>query len=178
MSHRDAEELAAEIAYMQDDPSFHPRYNPKGKKDTNDLEARLNETIFKNDPLHFNEDQYSTDDCFNSGCIVELKNREKYTAQAFNGSFIEKIKYDPLIKKAKDQNKIPYYIVRFMGDVWFSWNLEEINKKRELKWRTMSLPKTSKFYRNDDVDKLVADLYLDEASPLDLTIRGMNDDTA
>jgi hypothetical protein len=40
MSHRDAEELAAEIAYMQDDPSFHPRYNPKGKKDTNDLEAR------------------------------------------------------------------------------------------------------------------------------------------
>ena len=27
MSHRDAEELAAEIAYMQDDPSFHPRYN-------------------------------------------------------------------------------------------------------------------------------------------------------
>jgi hypothetical protein len=34
----------------------------------------------------------------------------------------------------------------------------------------MSLPKTSKFYRNDDVDKLVADLYLDEASPLDLTI--------
>ena len=41
MSHRDAEELAAEIAYMQDDPSFHPRYNPKGKKDTNDLEARI-----------------------------------------------------------------------------------------------------------------------------------------
>ena len=37
MSHRDAEELAAEIAYMQDDPSFHPRYNPKGKKDTNDF---------------------------------------------------------------------------------------------------------------------------------------------
>jgi hypothetical protein len=142
------------------------------------MKNRLNETIFKNDPLYFNEDQYSTDDCFNSGCIVELKNREKYTAQAFNGSFIEKIKYDPLIKKAKDQNKIPYYIVRFMGDVWFSWNLEEINKKRELKWRTMSLPKTSKFYRNDDVDKLVADLYLDEASPLDLTIRGMNDDTA
>jgi len=35
MSHKDAEELAAEIAYMQDDPSFHPRYNPKGKKDRN-----------------------------------------------------------------------------------------------------------------------------------------------
>jgi hypothetical protein len=30
MSHRDAEELAAEIAYMQDDPSFHPKKDPKG----------------------------------------------------------------------------------------------------------------------------------------------------
>jgi hypothetical protein len=35
----------------------------------------------------------------------------------------------------------------------------------------MSLPKTSKFYRNDNVDKLIADLYLDEASPLDLNWR-------
>ena len=33
MSHKDAEDLAAEIAWMQDDPSFHPRWNPKGKKE-------------------------------------------------------------------------------------------------------------------------------------------------
>ena len=52
MSHRDAEELAAEIAYMQDDPSFHPRYNPKGKKDTNDLEARIERLEFRNEKLH------------------------------------------------------------------------------------------------------------------------------
>jgi predicted RNase H-like nuclease (RuvC/YqgF family) len=52
MSHRDAEELAAEIAYMQDDPSFHPRYNPKGKKDTDDLEARIERLEFRNDKLH------------------------------------------------------------------------------------------------------------------------------
>ena len=57
MSHRDAEELAAEIAYMQDDPSFHPRYNPKGKKDlsdkgSNDLEARIERLEFRNEKLH------------------------------------------------------------------------------------------------------------------------------
>ena len=52
MSHRDAEELAAEIAYMQDDPSFHPRYNPKGKKDTDDLEARIERLEFRNEKLH------------------------------------------------------------------------------------------------------------------------------
>jgi cell division protein FtsB len=52
MSHRDAEELAAEIAYMQDDPSFHLRYNPKGKKDTNDLEARIERLEFRNEKLH------------------------------------------------------------------------------------------------------------------------------
>lgn len=33
MSHKDAEDLAAEIAWMQDDPSFHPKYNPKAEKD-------------------------------------------------------------------------------------------------------------------------------------------------
>ena len=57
MSHRDAEELAAEIAYMQDDPSFHPRYNPKGKKDLSDkepdsLEARIERLEFRNKKLH------------------------------------------------------------------------------------------------------------------------------
>ena len=52
MSHRDAEELAAEIAYMQDDPSFHPRYKPKGKKDTDDLEARIERLEFRNEKLH------------------------------------------------------------------------------------------------------------------------------
>ena len=52
MSHRDAEELAAEIAYMQEDPSFHPRYNTKVKKDTNDLEARIERLEFRNEKLH------------------------------------------------------------------------------------------------------------------------------
>lgn len=52
MSHRDAEDLAAEIAYMQDDPSFHPRYNPKGKKESKDLESRNERLEWINEKLH------------------------------------------------------------------------------------------------------------------------------
>ena len=32
MSHKDCEEWAAMIAQMQDDPSYHPKYNKKGKQ--------------------------------------------------------------------------------------------------------------------------------------------------
>ena len=67
MSHKDVEELAAEIAYMQDDPSFHPRYNPKGKKYTNDLKARIERLEFRNEKLHK----------FNSKLIDEVRKLRK-----------------------------------------------------------------------------------------------------
>ena len=35
MSHKDCEEWAAMIAQMQDDPSYHPKYNKKGVKPVN-----------------------------------------------------------------------------------------------------------------------------------------------
>ena len=44
MTHKDCEEWAAMIAQMQDDPSWHPKWNPKGvkqvkaKRGPNDLE--------------------------------------------------------------------------------------------------------------------------------------------
>ena len=50
MSHRDAEELAAEIAYMQDDPSFRPKKDPLNEPD--DLEARIERLEFRNEKLH------------------------------------------------------------------------------------------------------------------------------
>ena len=52
MSHRDAEELAAEIAYMQDDPSFRPKKDPLNEKGEHDLEARIERLEFKNKKLH------------------------------------------------------------------------------------------------------------------------------
>ena len=52
MSHRDAEELAAEIAYMQDDPSFRPKKDPLKEKEPDNLEARIERLEFKNKKLH------------------------------------------------------------------------------------------------------------------------------
>ena len=52
MSHRDAEELAAEIAYMQDDPSFRPKKDPLKERGEHDLEARIERLEFKNEKLH------------------------------------------------------------------------------------------------------------------------------
>ena len=52
MSHRDAEELAAEIAYMQDDPSFRPKKDPLNEKGEHDLEARIERLEFRNEKLH------------------------------------------------------------------------------------------------------------------------------
>jgi chaperonin cofactor prefoldin len=50
MSHRDAEDLAAEIAYMQDDPSFRPKKDPLNEPD--DLEMRIERLEFRNEKLH------------------------------------------------------------------------------------------------------------------------------
>ena len=57
MTHKDCEEWAAMIAQMQYDPSWHPKYNPKGVKMTkdrgpNDLEATIERLEFKNEKLH------------------------------------------------------------------------------------------------------------------------------
>jgi predicted RNase H-like nuclease (RuvC/YqgF family) len=52
LSHRDAEELAAEIAWMQDDPSFRPKKDPLNEKGEHDLEARIERLEFRNDKLH------------------------------------------------------------------------------------------------------------------------------
>jgi chaperonin cofactor prefoldin len=65
MSHRDAEELAAEIAYMQDDPSFRPKKDPLNKPD--DLEARIERLEFRNEKLHK----------FNSKLIDEVRKLRK-----------------------------------------------------------------------------------------------------
>ena len=57
MTQKDCEEWAAMIAQMQDDPSYHPKYNKKGvrvSKDRgpNDLEQVIETLKFRNDKLH------------------------------------------------------------------------------------------------------------------------------
>tara|TARA_R100001163_G_C5002052_1_gene150843 strand:+ start:127 stop:423 length:297 start_codon:yes stop_codon:yes gene_type:complete len=63
MSHKDCEEWAAMIAQMQDDPSWHPKYNPKGDKKVkedrgpNDLERQIETLKFRNEKLHLHNEK-------------------------------------------------------------------------------------------------------------------------
>ena len=76
MSHKDCEEWAAMIAQMQDDPSYHPKYNKKGvrpvskDKGPNDLEATIERLEFRNAKLHNHNEKIEKE-------IIELRNKIK-----------------------------------------------------------------------------------------------------
>ena len=79
MTHKDCEEWAAMIAQMQDDPSWHPKYNPKGVKMTkdrgpNDLEATIERLEFKNEKLHDHNKKMEEE-------IIELRRDNKKLAK-------------------------------------------------------------------------------------------------
>ena len=65
MTHKDCEEWAAMIAQMQDDPSYHPKYNKKGvrkvsdKPGPNDLEEQIRVLKFRNETLHKHTEKLS-----------------------------------------------------------------------------------------------------------------------
>jgi len=52
----------------------------------------LNDSIFSTDPVTKTSDPMDPIDVYNKHYVMELKNREAYTPERFNGSFIEKIK--------------------------------------------------------------------------------------
>ena len=66
------------------------------KKKEMEMVNELNEKVFSKDPLRVVSTAYYSLDVINSNYIKELKNREKYNPQDFDGSLIEKHKYDYL----------------------------------------------------------------------------------
>ena len=71
----------------------------------------LNGSVFSSDPVNKTSDPMNPIDVHNKHYVMELKNREAYTPERFNGSLIEKIKYDFLVKNCGD--KIPGYVNKF-----------------------------------------------------------------
>ncbi len=63
----------------------------------------LNGSVFSKDPINKQMDPMSPIDVHNTNYVMELKNREAYTPERFNGSLIEKMKYDFLIKNCGDK---------------------------------------------------------------------------
>lgn len=75
MSHKDCEEWAAMIAQMQDDPSYHPKYNKKGvkvskDKGPNDLEEQIRVLEFRNAKLHNHNEKIERE-------LLELRDKIK-----------------------------------------------------------------------------------------------------
>ena len=117
----------------------------------------LNTKIFFDDPCRKLHEEYSSMDIENTNYIQELKNRERYGPHDFDGSLIEKKKYDFLINQGKVLDKIPGYVCRFNDDSYWAWNLKKIP---EPIWYKKMLPETSHFDRSGLVPKQIGDLKL------------------
>ena len=127
----------------------------------NKMIHELNGSVFSKDPINKQMDPMSPIDVHNTNYIMELKNREAYTPERFDGSLIEKMKYDFLIKNCGD--RIPGYVCKFSDGSYYAWNLKKIP---EPEWYDKMLPETTHFDRSGWINKKVGDLKLKDGTKL------------
>ena len=120
----------------------------------------LNGSVFSKDPINKQMDPMSPIDVHNTNYVMELKNREAYTPERFNGSLIEKMKYDFLVTNAN--GKIPGYVCKFKDGSYWEWNLNKIKPE----WYSKDLPATTHFENNKFKPKMVGDLKLKDGVKL------------
>lgn len=122
----------------------------------------LNTKIFFDDPCRKLHEEYSSMDIENNNYIQELKNR-KNSPERYDGSLIEKKKYDFLVTQGKVLNKIPGYVCRFDDGSYYAWNLKVLP---EPDWREQMLPRNSHFGDSTFIPKMVGDLTLKDGKKL------------
>ncbi len=122
----------------------------------------LNTKIFSDDPCHKLHEEYSSMDIENNNYIQELKNRNN-SPERYNGSLIEKKKYDFLVNQGKILNKIPGYVCKFDDGSYWAWNLKKVI---EPDWREQMLPRNSHFGDSTFIPKMVGDLTLKDGKKL------------
>jgi len=122
----------------------------------------LHTKIFFDDPCRKLHEEYSSMDIENTNYIQELKNRNN-SPERYNGSLIEKKKYDFLVNQGKILNKIPGYVCRFDDGSYWAWNLKTVN---EPDWREQMLPRNSHFGDSTFIPKMVGDLTLKDGKKL------------
>ena len=121
----------------------------------------LNRSVFVQDPINKATDPMSPVDAHNTNYVIELKNREEYASEIFNGSLIEKDKYDYLVNNCG--GRIPGYICSFTDVSYYGWNLKKV---LEPEWYDKILPETSHFDKTGWINKRVGNLYLKDATKL------------
>ena len=129
-------------------------------KTQNQMIHELNESVFSRDPINRIYDPMCPIDVQNTNYVMELKNREKYNPEDFDGSLIEKMKYDYLVNNAN--GKIPGYVCKFKDGSYWAWNLNKIKPE----WYEKDLPTTSHFTNNKFKPKTVGDLKLKDGVKL------------
>ena len=122
----------------------------------------LNTKIFFDDPCRMIKEQFSSMDIENTNYIQELKNR-KNSPERYDGSLIEKKKYDFLVTQSKVLDKIPGYVCRFDDGSYYAWNLKVLP---EPDWREQMLPRNSHFGDSTFIPKMVGDLFLKDGKKL------------
>ena len=129
-------------------------------KTQNQMIHELNESVFSRDPINRIYDLMCPIDVQNTNYVMELKNREKYNPEDFDGSLIEKMKYDYLVNNSN--GKIPGYVCKFRDGSYWAWNLNKIKPE----WYEKDLPTTSHFTNNKFKPKTVGDLKLKDGVKL------------
>ena len=122
----------------------------------------LNTKIFFDDPCRKIHEEFSSMDIENNNYIQELKNR-KNSPERYDGSLIEKKKYDFLVTQSKVLDKIPGYVCRFDDGSYYAWNLKVLP---EPDWREQMLPRNSCFGDSTSIPKMVGDLFLKDGKKL------------
>jgi len=122
----------------------------------------LNTKIFFDDPCRKLREEFSSMDIENNNYIQELKNR-KNSPERYDGSLIEKKKYDFLVTQGKVLDKIPGYVCRFDDGSYYAWNLKILP---EPDWREQMLPRNSHFGDSTFIPKMVGDLFLKDGKKL------------
>jgi hypothetical protein len=122
----------------------------------------LNTKIFFDDPCRKLREEYSSMDIENNNYIQELKNR-KNSPERYDGSLIEKKKYNFLVTQGKVLDKIPGYVCRFDDGSYYAWNLKVLP---EPDWREQMLPRNSHFGDSTFIPKMVGDLFLKDGKKL------------
>ena len=120
----------------------------------------INGSVFSKDPINRVYDPMSPVDVQNTNYVMELKNREKYNPEDFDGSLIEKMKYDFLVTNAN--GKIPGYVSKIKDGSYWAWNLDKIKPE----WYSKDLPATTHFENNKFKPKIVGDLKLKDGVKL------------
>ena len=126
----------------------------------------LNRKVFTNDNIKKTFDEYSKVDCSNKTYTLELKYRHM-PSTLYGDCFLEKMKYDGVMEKAKLLNKTAGYIAAFSDDTYYAWNLTKLTEEGyDFKWQKIFMKRTTHFENNEQIEKLSCKLPLEKGTKL------------